>query len=55
MAALPLRKELTVPTEQEAGWAVELVWMLWKIENVLALLQSGSQFLSFLACGIYTD
>jgi hypothetical protein len=31
VAALPLKKELTVPIEQETGWAVELVWMLWEI------------------------
>jgi hypothetical protein len=37
MAALPPRKELTVPTEQEAGWAVELVWVFWIRENVFAL------------------
>jgi hypothetical protein len=29
-------KESTVPTEQEAGWASELVWMLWRIEKPLA-------------------
>jgi len=47
VAAVPLRKELTVPIEQEAGWAVELVWMLWKIENVLALLELSHSFSVF--------
>jgi hypothetical protein len=35
--ALPPRKETTVPTEYEAGWASEPVWTLWRRENYLAL------------------
>jgi hypothetical protein len=34
--ALPLGKELEVPTELEAGWAVEPLWALGK-RNPLAL------------------
>jgi hypothetical protein len=32
-AALPLGKEPTVPTGQEAGWAPEPVWTLWRREK----------------------
>jgi len=30
------RKDLLVFTEQEAEWAPELVWMIWRRENSLA-------------------
>jgi hypothetical protein len=26
-----------LPIEQEAGWAPELVWMIWRVENILSL------------------
>jgi hypothetical protein len=32
LAALPLGKDLMVSIGQEAGWAPELGWMLWRKE-----------------------
>ena len=35
LIALPLGKKTPVPTEQEFGWAPELVWTLWTREKFL--------------------
>jgi hypothetical protein len=35
-ATLPLRKESPLPIGKEAGWATELVWMLWSGQKSLA-------------------
>lgn len=32
-----------VPIEQEAGWALELVWMLWSTEKSLASARDWTQ------------
>jgi hypothetical protein len=55
MVAVSLRTELTVPTDQEAGWAAESVWMLWRRENLFPWLGIDSQFFVFPACNICTD
>jgi hypothetical protein len=38
LAPLPTGKEPVVNTGQDAGWAPELVWMLWSREKALAML-----------------
>ena len=35
---LPPEKEVTVPTDREAGWAPESVWILWRREKSLFFL-----------------
>jgi hypothetical protein len=45
LAVLPLRKELLVLIEWEAGWVPEPVWMMWRKEKSLALLGIKPQFL----------
>jgi hypothetical protein len=37
LAALLPGKELLVPTGQEAGWVIELVWMQWQREEFPSL------------------
>jgi hypothetical protein len=37
LAVLPLGQELPTPTEQEAGWALEPIWMLQGREKSLAM------------------
>jgi len=37
LAILPLGQELATPTEQEAGWALEPIWMLQGREKSLAM------------------
>jgi hypothetical protein len=39
----PLGKEPLVPTEQEARWAPELVWMLWSREKLSYPCQHSNQ------------
>jgi hypothetical protein len=34
-ATLVLEKEILTPTGQEAGWALELVWKMWRNEKSL--------------------
>jgi hypothetical protein len=41
LVALPPGKGPSVPTVQEAGWAPEPVWKLWRREKSLAL--AGNQ------------
>jgi hypothetical protein len=45
-AALLPRKEIAVPRVQDAGWATELVWMLWSREKSIASVESWTQILS---------
>jgi hypothetical protein len=40
LASLSLGKQLVLHIAQEAGWAPELVWMLWNRGESLALLGS---------------
>ena len=34
-AVLPMGKEIPAPTQQKGGWALELVWVLWRIYKSL--------------------
>ena len=43
MVALPLGKQPTVPTEEEAGWAPGRVWTLRTRENLSQLAGMESQ------------
>ena len=43
-ATLPLGKQTTVSIKEEAGWAPELVWMLWQ--------ENQTKFLGCLACSL---
>jgi hypothetical protein len=36
LLAIPLEKESLVPIGEEAGWSLELVWMLWSMKKSLA-------------------
>ena len=38
LAALPTRKEPLLPIKEEAGWALEPVWMFWRRQNLSHLL-----------------
>jgi hypothetical protein len=40
-AALPPGKELPVPIREEAGWALEPVWMLWRKEKSVSCWKSN--------------
>jgi len=46
LAALPLRKQPLIPMEWEAGWNLELVWILWCKKNVWTMQGLKSLFLS---------
>ena len=35
-AALPMGKETPAPTQQKGGWALELVWVLWRRSKSVA-------------------
>jgi hypothetical protein len=52
VAAFFLEKEASVPTEQEAGWLQNLIWMFWSREKLLALLGIEPQFVTHPACSV---
>ena len=43
LAILPAGQELPAPTEQEAGWALEPVWMLQGREKSLVLARNQTR------------
>jgi hypothetical protein len=45
LATLALVKELPLPFEEEAVWAPELFWVLWRREKWLALPKMEHEFL----------
>jgi hypothetical protein len=54
LAALPPVKMRSMPIRQEAGWAAEVVWTLWRRE--ISLSSTGTRTPSLqLVASLYTD
>lgn len=46
LVSLPPGTNCQVPTKQEARWAAELVWTLWRTENCAACQRCSNKFVS---------